>query len=202
MNKTTENISAKIYKNALYRAFFVISLLIISPTAQTEMISVMTWNMAWLSMKSDKAQSKRSYSDYREMQGITDTISPDFMAFQEVDSEQALLKIVPRQDYRILMSDRVLKLKNNKLSQQFTGWAIKKSWHIIDHPDYSLISTNLIKKSRLRYGTHVEVFKNNVKPIHLLSIHLKSGCFNRAKLKRKSCKILNEQIDPRFRRCF
>ncbi len=181
---------------ALRWASFFFILFLIIPSARTEQISVMTWNISWLSSKPDKIQAQRTQNDYNELQRIIEEISPDFFAFQEVDSQAALAKILMNKRFNVIFSDRASFFKNDKSSQQFTGWAIKKDWKIKDHPDIALLSiTPSNKKSRLRYGTHIEVYKKNVKPIHLLSIHLKSGCFSRAHIRKKSCRILAKEID-------
>ncbi|RXJ71600.1 hypothetical protein CS022_20570 [Veronia nyctiphanis] len=161
----------------------------------TAAIKVTTWNLEWLSDKGDLEQTKRVDTDYSALAQIFSDIEPDVMAFQEVDSEDALRRIVPSDQYAIYFSER-RDDQPSITSQQYTGWVVKMGLTVLDHPDDVALSLpSFFRKSGLRYGDYIEIRPMNSKPIHLLSIHLKSGCFHKHSKRTRDCRKLYEQAD-------
>ncbi|MFD2178064.1 endonuclease/exonuclease/phosphatase family protein [Veronia pacifica] len=155
----------------------------------------MTWNLEWLSLKGDIEQSKRTEGDYAALRQIFNQQNPDLLAFQEVDSIQAITRIVPLTDYNIFLSERALS-STSLSSQQYTGWAVRKGIKVVEHPDLSALALpGIFSYGTLRYGAYIEIRPKGREPIHLLSVHLKSGCFSQLSRKMPSCKKLSQQTD-------
>lgn len=174
---------------------FISALLLISTRAAFG-LTLSTWNMEWLSDKGDKVQGKRNQDDYFLMQTIVSVLNSDLLAFQEVDSLSSLSKIIDKNKYNFYLSDRAKRYQNNPSSQQFTGWAVKKNIEVIDHPDLMALGLSTFTSGGyLRYGAYIEIKTPNNPPLHLLSVHLKSGCFDGPMKQNKSCKKLARQID-------
>ncbi|MEZ8127378.1 endonuclease/exonuclease/phosphatase family protein [Enterovibrio norvegicus] len=159
-------------------------------------LSIATWNMEWLSDKNDMIQSKRTKDDYLMLKTVSAVINPDLIAFQEVDSEDVLAKVLDINEYNIYLSDRKARFKHSRGSGQFTGWAVRKGISVIDHPDYKPLGLpTFLSDGNLRYGAYIEVEREGKPSLHLLSIHLKSGCFETPVRRNNSCKKLDRQIE-------
>lgn len=158
--------------------------------------SLMTWNMQWLTDKGDIIQGQRNAQDYLQMQKIVTHLNSDLIAFQEVDNLDTLSKVIDKNDYNLFLSDRANKLKKVKISTQFTGWAVKKKYKIVNHSDFKdLALVSPFSNNQLRYGSYIEIKFADKPSLHLLSIHLKSGCFKSFKKTSRSCKKLTKQIE-------
>ncbi|PMM84297.1 endonuclease/exonuclease/phosphatase family protein [Vibrio breoganii] len=153
-----------------------------------------TWNIAWLSTQSypQYSESNRSMNDFSSLSGYFHKTHADILAFQEVDSADAINKVVGT-DYHIMLSDRALTTNSHRQFNdinQYTGFAIRKTFKVHNHPDIDL---NPSKNGKLRFASYIEIERNNSKPnIHLLSVHLKAGCQG-AKRNNRSCKLLEKQ---------
>ncbi|CZF85715.1 endonuclease/exonuclease/phosphatase family protein [Grimontia marina] len=177
-------------------AFVVPVVMLLQVSSAYASLSVATWNMEWLSDKDDIIQSKRTPEDYLMMQTVSSVIDADLIAFQEVDSETSLAKVLNPDEYDYYFSDRSKYFKKSRRSQQFTGWAVKKGIKVIDHQDYQPLSLpTFLSRGDLRYGAYIEVVRENQPSLHLLSIHLKSGCFETPVRRNNSCKKLDKQIE-------
>ncbi|WP_051867992.1 endonuclease/exonuclease/phosphatase family protein [Vibrio sp. ER1A] len=149
-----------------------------------------TWNIEWLTLNpSSKFEaSQRDKNDFLALARQFEALSPSVLAFQEVDSQEAIRKIVGN-DYDIYLSDRAL--PSNKQHQfsainQYTGFAVKKGLSIKDAADFPL-STG----SKLRFASAIKLNVDN-KTINLLSVHLKAGCSGKF-VNQNSCHTLKKQ---------
>lgn len=186
------------HKNKIVIFSALLGALIFSQNVSAKALTILSWNLGWLTLKTDITQGIRNENDYLQMQKILQQINPDLFAFQEVDSLNALGKILDLNHYHVFFSDRVRYFEQTKRSQQFTGWAVKKQLTVIDHPDLSALGLKSFgRKPYLRYGSYIEVLRENKPSLHLLSVHLKSGCFSKAQLKSqtKSCGKLERQAN-------
>ncbi|KXF83123.1 endonuclease/exonuclease/phosphatase family protein [Enterovibrio coralii] len=130
------------------------------------------------------------------MQTVVSVLNADLLAFQEVDSVDALSRVIDPDEYNFYFSDRAKYHQKSRGSNQFTGWAVKKNIEVIDHADFAPLGLpTFLSKGNLRYGSYIEVRRENQPPLHLLSIHLKSGCFETPVRRNNSCKKLERQID-------
>ncbi|WP_261818201.1 endonuclease/exonuclease/phosphatase family protein [Vibrio gallicus] len=176
-------------------AFRVIILCIIfgSPVAYSQQLRIATWNIAWLTKEPypQFSQSIRSSQDWQTLQQYADQLSVDVLAFQEVDSKQAISKVMG-DNYRIVLSERSLtKYHRHQFSDinQYTGFAVRNTWRIINHADLNL---NTSPNGKLRFATYIELHQPSKESIHLLSVHLKAGC-QAKKRSTRSCAILEKQ---------
>ncbi len=166
-------------------------------------ITLMSWNMQWLSIK-PTSPIVRSHADYQALQQLFMTYSPDILAFQEVDSIEALYRVINQQHYDIYLSDRE-KIPHDrfKTNNQYTGFAVKREIIVDNMTDLSQLSSparatgiTMPFKNKLRYGSIIRITINQ-QPVVLLNLHLKSGCFTAKQLskqKSKACKTLAQQL--------
>jgi len=169
--------------------FFI--LLFSSFTSQA--VTLSTWNLEWLTLNpSEKfASSERSEQDFSQLNNYFSQSNSQILAFQEVDSIEAIQKIVGA-DYQIFISDRTSNPKKQFDDiNQYTGFAIHDSISTIDPNDFSLLPNK--KSSKLRYATYV-ITTVNEQPVHLLSVHLKSGCLGQQK-NNYACSTLEQQTN-------
>lgn len=162
-------------------------------------LNIATWNIEWLTTNPSHSikESKRDSQDFAVLNSKFRQISPDILAFQEVDSTEAIQKVVGDK-YQIYLSDRAkpqyANLQFNDLNQ-YTGFAVSKKWlienqaTIVDPNDISLLAN-----SKLRFAAYIVLKQANQADMHLLSVHLKSGCPTKKKRSR-SCRQLSEQAD-------
>ena len=159
-------------------------------------LRIATWNMEWLSDKGDMIQGRRFHEDYLMMQNIAGVLNADLIAFQEVDSLHVLKNVFSPEKYNFYLSERADILKYRKNSQQFTGWVVKKHFSVQDRPDNrSLALPSLFRQHHLRYGSYIELIRPDEPNLHLLSIHLKSGCFDKSPHSNSACRKLARQIN-------
>lgn len=171
-------------------------LLIILATMSTPLIAspltFTTWNIEWLSTQPNSKfkASIRSEQDYQLLAHYFEQISPNILAFQEVNDIAALEKIMGDEHYNIIFSERAINPKRQFDGiNQFTGFAIDKRLTFKNQSGLDLLPSST---SKLRLATYVIVQTENDKPLHLLSLHLKAGC-NGAKKNSHACTIINKQ---------
>ncbi|MCW8328574.1 endonuclease/exonuclease/phosphatase family protein [Photobacterium sp. SDRW27] len=157
---------------------------------------IVSWNMQWLAWPDKSITIPRTPGDYRRLANIISELSPDVLAFQEVDSIEAIQAILPRTGYKVFLSDRH-KNRNEQFPQQnqFTGFAVKGSLRVTDAPDLETLNVSHGKRTRkLRYGSYLIIHTAPDTKLHLLNVHLKSGCFSRKyKQGSQSCRTLRQQ---------
>ncbi|WP_419153477.1 endonuclease/exonuclease/phosphatase family protein [Vibrio maritimus] len=153
--------------------------------------TIMTWNIEWLTTTPSKKfpTSYRTQEDFSALKTQFMQTSPDILAFQEVDSIEAISRVVGP-DYDIYLSDR--SLPSNKQHQfseinQYTGFAVRHGHTVKDVADFPLS-----KGGRLRFASAIELTLENGTRINLLSVHLKAGCSGKY-TSNKSCKTLKQQ---------
>lgn len=165
---------------------------------QPQSLTVMSWNLEWFGTP----RVTRTDADYAYFTDVIRRVSPDIIAFQEADSKEAVERILPKGQYSLYLSDRHGKASESfRNSNQYTGFAIRQSLPVSDPKDIASLNIRTAPKSgerarkgRLRYGTYVVVHPQSGTPIHLLSVHLKSGCYS-SKISRQSasCRVLSYQ---------
>lgn len=156
-------------------------------------VTLSTWNMEWLTLNpSEKFKpSERNEYDFQSLNNYFIKSSSQILAFQEVDSAEAIQKVVGN-EYKIYLSDRSSNPKKqfNDINQ-YTGFAVHNSISVTDPDDFSLLPNK--KTSKLRYAAYI-IATVNEKPLHLLSVHLKSGCFGQKK-NNYACSTLEQQTE-------
>lgn len=174
----------------LSTAIFVMA---ISQPTLAQSLNISTWNIEWLTNTpvSNVDESKRDKSDFKHLGNYFDQLSPDILAFQEVDSEAAITKVTGA-DYQIVMSDRALPYNSkHQFSDinQYTGFAIRNNIEFKSVPDLRLDTGS---SSKLRFASYVILNPSAQQPIHMLSVHLKARC-NGAYRNNRHCKTLKSQ---------
>ena len=118
------------------------------------------------------------------------------VALQEIENEIAFHSIFDKNEWEVFLSSRN--------SKQRTGFAIRRDFgasvKIQQQADYAALHT----LDGLRYGTDIKVIYPDNTTIRLLSIHLKSDCFDNDDLSEDSsqgwyenaCQRLGSQIQP------
>ncbi|UIP29654.1 endonuclease/exonuclease/phosphatase family protein [Photobacterium sp. TLY01] len=165
---------------------------------QQSSLTIMSWNLEWFGT----TRVKRTDADYAYFADVIHRVSPDIIAFQEADSQEAVRHILPKDQYSLYLSDRHTKTGESfRDGNQYTGFAIRNSLTVSDPQDIASLNIRTAPKSgeqarkgRLRYGAYVIVHPPSGPPIHLLSVHLKSGCYT-SKISRQSasCRVLSYQ---------
>lgn len=172
--------------------FFSFCILIFS-SFTSNAITLSTWNMEWLTLNpTEKFKSSERYQqDFEQLNYYFSQSNSQMLAFQEVDSIEAIKKIVG-DNYQIFISDRSSHSKKQFDGiNQYTGFAIHRSISVNDPNDFSLLPNK--KSSKLRYATYVIASIDN-QPLHLLSVHLKAGCMGQKK-NNYACSTLEQQTE-------
>ncbi|MBR9788602.1 MAG: endonuclease/exonuclease/phosphatase family protein [Vibrionaceae bacterium] len=151
-------------------------------------INLTSWNIEWLAIVGGNVS--RTDDDFVKLNHYLNNLQPDVLAFQEVDSEAAIKKVVGN-DYTIYFSDRA-QFSNRHLqfsgTNQYTGFAVRKGISVSDPSDFTITRG----KSKLRFVSYIVLNPNKSNETHLLSVHLKAGCSGAYKNSRE-CKTLKQQ---------
>jgi endonuclease/exonuclease/phosphatase family metal-dependent hydrolase len=136
-----------------------------APSAATPArLKVATWNLEWLYRTSGAGTVRRTDADYERLAGYARQLDADVIAVQEVDGEAALRRVFEdaSYDYHVASQSGV----------QRTGFAYRSGLAVTRHADYAALDVG-----GLRNGVDLGIELNG-RQIRLLSVHLKSGCFD------------------------
>jgi endonuclease/exonuclease/phosphatase family metal-dependent hydrolase len=151
---------------------------VVSPPSE---LRLATWNLEWLSSRLEAGVVKRRQEDYDRLARYADRLDADVVAFQEVDGEAAAR--------RVFSPDRYAFHVAAESDVQRAGFAYKKSLTVEKHPDYRELDVGGV-----RAGVDLTVSLAG-KQLRLLSVHLKSGCFDGPLTKPgSSCEKLAAQL--------
>lgn len=156
--------------------WIILLLLTLSFSIQAELVKIATWNIENLD------GYNRSTEDYERLFCYATRLNADIIALQEVSGEKVAKLVFDAEEYNFYFSSRDHAHK--------TGFAVRKDIKVVQHADYQELG---LGNDFLRYGTDISVFIQN-QEIRLLSIHLKSFCFdNDLDSYKKDCKQLKQQ---------
>ncbi len=166
-----------------------------SPTPRHDgRIRIATWNLGNLHAEDgesiyggNRPSVKRSAKDYERIKCYIRLFDPDILAVQEVDGEEALLRIVDADVYDVHVSDRPQGTLNG---MQNTGFAYKRGLNVTKQPDFEEL--DVTGNDRLRYGARIDLNYNG-HVFRLMSVHLKSGCFEGVSSS-SSCRAFFQQL--------
>lgn len=169
-------------------------LIITSIEIQANELKLSSWNLEWLTINPNHKiyEAKRNSKDFEILKSYFDALNADVIAFQEVDSLNAIQKISSA-DYHIIISDRYLRQhRNHTFSDinQFTGFAIRNNVPFSDPEDIDLYGKG---SHKLRFASYVILNPDGKTPIHTLSLHLKAGCAAKFYSTKKACQTLLAQ---------
>ncbi len=176
--------------------FCCLSTLLVHFPAVSAEYTFSTWNLEWLTTNPSKRiePSQREASDFKALSKVFSKVpnpSLHIMSFQEVDSKEALEQVTG-DGYQYFFSERS-RSKHRDLQfegiNQYTGFAVSKGINVQNPDDINLMPSQF---NKLRFATYIVVDIPKKKPIHLLSVHLKSGCFA-ARKNTNSCRALAKQ---------
>ncbi|HVY80753.1 MAG TPA: endonuclease/exonuclease/phosphatase family protein [Steroidobacteraceae bacterium] len=171
-------------------------------------LKIATWNLEWLIAPStfkplksscvprgvqafanerrlpcDVAQRlERSSRDFAMLARYARTLDADVIALQEVDGPEAARLVFPGYEFCFTGSRHL----------QNTGFAIRAGLPMRCGPDFEPLSLD----DTLRRGAELVLFPGQPREIHLLSVHLKSGCSDKplAGGGDKACDTLARQV--------
>lgn len=146
-------------------------------------LRIATWNLEWLNRRNGTGPVKRSDDDYARLRGYAQRLDADVIAFQEVDGPEAAARIFDPSRYELFVADQN--------DPQRTGFAVRKGVSVVRQPDYAALDVG-----QVRVGVDIAVTASG-KTLRLLSVHLKSGCFDAPLTSdKKDCKKLAAQLAP------
>ncbi len=156
-----------------------------------------TWNLEFLAERNGDGCQPRTDADYTAMRQIADGLDADVIAFQEAENIAAAQRVFDPARYTIVMEERAGapsgtcggEHKSQRVIRQAVGFAILKTIAFDRHAD---VTSLMLGNPQLRSGVDITLRAEGARPLRLLSIHLKSGCF--AGDSAKACPILAEQI--------
>jgi endonuclease/exonuclease/phosphatase family metal-dependent hydrolase len=153
-----------------------------------------TWNLENLlaqdgqsTYTGDDPSVTRTATDDDRIRCDVRLFDPDILAVQEVDGEAALSRVVDTDVYDVHVDDRP---KGSLNGQQNTGFAFKRGLTVVRQPDFTALDVQ--GDGRLWYGACIDVTHHG-QTIQLLSVHLKSGCFEN-RTRSSDCPMLLAQV--------
>jgi endonuclease/exonuclease/phosphatase family metal-dependent hydrolase len=157
-------------------------------------LRVATWNLANLhsidgqSTFGGSDPSERRFAvDYERIRCYVRLFDPDILAVQEVDGVAALRRVVDTDVYDVHVESRSVSPGMN--GAQNTGFAYKRELTVQRLPDVRELD---VSSGALRRGARVDVTFGG-ETLSLMSVHLKSGCFDNNS-SGSACSKLLEQI--------
>ena len=170
------------------------------------------WNIEHLAAENDRGCRPRETADYTAIRRYLKQSGADVVAFQEVENLHSARRVFPASDYDIHISERPTRefpecydVDRNRLMQR-TGFAVRKDLaanlglKAVRQPDVRELQGS---RESARWGVYlvlepVDAEGDDLQPLHLLSIHLKSGCTYqpvRGKKAGSHCRLLHRQVE-------
>lgn len=175
-------------------------------------LTLAAWNIEHLAAEDDRGCRPREAAGYKAIRRYLRQTGADVIAFQEVENLRAAQRVFPASDYDIHISERPTRefpecydIVRNRLMQR-TGFAVRKDLaarlglKAVRQPDVSELQGS---RESGRWGVYlvlepVAAEEGDLQPLHLLSIHLKSGCTYQSvggKKARENCRLLHGQVE-------
>lgn len=160
-------------------------------------LKLASWNLEFLAEQDNHGCEPRTAAGYQAMRAIADRLDADVIAFQEAETEAAAARVFDPARYVIVMESRAGeasgtcggKHPDQPFIRQAVGFAIKRGIAFDRHAD---VTSLMLGNPQLRSGVDITLRPSGAKPIRLLGVHLKSGCFEGRDA--KPCPILLQQI--------
>ncbi len=155
-------------------------------------LRIASWNLANLHAENGKSvytgrrrSEVRENADYERIKCYVRLFDPDILAVQEVDGEKALGRVVDSDVYSVHVSSRP---KGGLNGKQNTGFAYKKWLMVQELNDLKALD---VSNGKLRYGAQIRV-RHNGRSFKMLSVHMKSGCFDDTSSGRACTKLFQQ----------
>lgn len=169
-------------------------------SAQASDLRVATWNLEHLNDAEGEGCIERSEEDYDAIGRRIEALDADVVAFQEVENEAAARRVFDPAKWSIAMSSRpdagqgpvCWDRPEGRLQHQATGIAVRRSVGYRRATDISALARG---NTSLRWGVHIVVGRG-ARKLHILSVHLKSGCWGASQdaQGRDACTVLRGQM--------
>ena len=150
----------------------------------TETLRIATWNLNNLHDEigvplRDRTPA-RSSEDYAVLRKYAKRLNADIVALQEVNGPKAAKRVFPEAQYDLYFSGRYV--DDREMSREsdriYTGIAVRRGvFDAVSKRDVSSIGIAHTDGRPTRWGTELLLEKDG-KRLVILSVHLKSGCFN------------------------
>ncbi len=169
-------------------------------SGQASDLRIAAWNLEHLNDAKGKGCIERSQEDYDAIGRRIEALDANVVAFQEVENEAAARRVFDPAKWSIVMSSRpdmgqgpaCWHRPEGRLQHQATGIAVRRS---VGYRRASDISALAGGDANLRWGVHIVVGRGERK-LHVLSVHLKSGCWgaHQDAQGRDACTVLRGQV--------
>lgn len=127
-------------------------------------LKLATWNLEWLNRQNGRGPVKRDEEDYARLRKYVERLDADVIALQEVDGVEAARRLFDPARYELYVAAQS--------DPQRTGFAYRKELAVAIHPDYAALDVG-----QVRVGADITITHGG-RHLRLLSVHLKSGCFD------------------------
>jgi exonuclease III len=132
--------------------------------AAAEPLIIASWNIEHLRDQNGEGPVPRQDADYALLAKYATALGAHVIALQEVENEAAGRRVFAANEYQLFVEGR-----NNP---QRTGFAVKNGLAVVNNGDFAALALD----GSVRRGVDITVTTAG-QPIRLLSVHLKSGCF-------------------------
>ncbi len=139
-----------------------------------------TWNLEWLNAAEGRGVVPRMDSDFARLAAMAGTLGADVIAVQEVEGVEAAARVFDPAVYAFHFTQQG--------GVQRVGFAYRKELRVQPMPDYTALDVG-----GLRAGADLRVEWAGGS-LRLLSVHLKSGCFDGALGRSDACSKLARQL--------
>lgn len=160
----------------------VLALFLPASLEAADTVKIATWNIENLRAEVNQGPNPRGPADFARLRQVAPRLDADIIALQEVDGPNAAARVFDPSKYEFFFSRRA--------HPQRTGFAVRKTLRVEQHPDVTTLNVT----GGLRHGTDITVSVGDT-ALRLLSVHLKSGCFDRPlDDATDACEKLNRQV--------
>ncbi|PZW38654.1 endonuclease/exonuclease/phosphatase family metal-dependent hydrolase [Humitalea rosea] len=159
------------------RPFFLFALLLLilggAGAAQARELRLVTWNIAWLTLKPTghpdlpRDVRRRSAADFARLATYAAQLDADVVAIQEIDGEDAAARVFPPDRWGLYLT--------RERDTQRPGFAVRRGLRVTEHDDLAALDVYAGARHSLRRGADITVEAEGSR-LRLLSVHLKAGC--------------------------
>lgn len=170
-----------------------------NPQPLAKPLRVASWNLEFLAEKDGAGCEPRTAAEYAAMRAIADGLDADVIAFQEAENPRAAARVFDPARYTIVMEARPGQTggscgrahPSQMFIRQAVGFAIRKTLAFDRAPDVTDLQ---LGNPNLRSGVDITVRPAGGRPLRLLAVHLKSGCFSGDRA--SACQTFLQQVAP------
>ena len=155
------------------RILLLLVLLLAALPARAADLTVVAWNIAWLTAKPPghpdlpRDLIRRGPDDYAVLQRIATSLDADIIAFQEVDGPLGAARVFDATRYAFFFPQ--------EQDTQRAGFAVRRGLRVTQNPDLAELDLRPTARFSLRRGADITVEAGGQR-LRLLSIHLRAGC--------------------------